>query len=107
MAKFASAFGINLAQAELDFVDVDTSIDNRLYLDPYAIQIRGDEWSAKCGDYIRSFFSEVLDQLRQGNLPRVAHLLVKPPRTERDLFGSLERGTGWARDRRKKGGRLG
>ena len=75
MAKFASAFGINLAQAELDFVDVDTSIDNRLYLDPYAIQIRGDEWSAKCGDYIRSFFNEVLDQLRQGNLPRVAHLL--------------------------------
>jgi hypothetical protein len=75
MARFASTFGLNLSQAELDFVDVDTASDNNLYLDPYAIQIRADEWSARCGDYIRSFFNEVLDQLRVGNVGRVAHLL--------------------------------
>jgi hypothetical protein len=73
--KFYSAIGGNLSQAELDFVDVDVTTDNRLYLDPYAIQIRDDEWSASCGDYIRSFFNEVLDALRANNIRRAEHLL--------------------------------
>lgn len=73
--KFLAAFGRNLSQAELDFVDVDVTTDNRLYLDPYAIQIRDDEWSASCGDHIRSFFNEVLDALRSDNVRRAEHLL--------------------------------
>jgi hypothetical protein len=75
MARFFSTFGYSVSQAELDFVDVDTSLDNRLYLDPYAIQIRDDEWSSKCGDAIRSFFNEVLDALRVNNDARATHLL--------------------------------
>lgn len=73
--RFFASFGGNLSQAELDFVDVDVTTDNRLYLDPYAIQIRDDKWSADCGDHIRSFFNEVLDSLRSGNARRVEHLL--------------------------------
>src|SRR4029079_13781607 len=42
---------------------------------PYAIQIRDDEWSADCGDHIRSFFNEVLDALRTGNDARAIDLL--------------------------------
>lgn len=75
MTTFISSFGKNLSQAELDFVDVDITTDNRLYLDPYAIQIRQDEWSAVCGDHIRSFFSEVLGALRENNTARATHLL--------------------------------
>lgn len=75
MAKFSTTQGVNVAQAELDFVDVDTATDNQLYLDPYAIQIRDDEWSAECGDHIHSFFNEVLDALRAGNDARAIHLL--------------------------------
>lgn len=75
MVTFSEHFGLGKTQAELDFVDVDLSTDNRLYLCPYAIQIRDDEWSQACGDHIRSFFNEVLDQLRNGNLDRARHLL--------------------------------
>jgi hypothetical protein len=75
MARFSETFGLTLTQAELDFVDVDTSQDNRLYLDPYAIQIKEDAWSTDCGDAIRSFFNEVLDALRTGNDGRARHLL--------------------------------
>jgi hypothetical protein len=75
MARFSETFGLKLTQAELDFVDVDTSQDNRLYLDPYAIQIRDDAWSAECGDAIRSFFNEILDALRTENDGRARHLL--------------------------------
>lgn len=75
MARFSNTQGLDASQAELDFVDVDTAADNPLYLDPYAIQIRDDEWSAACGDHIRSFFNEVLDALRDDNDPRAADLL--------------------------------
>ncbi|WP_051355383.1 hypothetical protein [Mesorhizobium erdmanii] len=87
MATFYSTFGGELSQAELDFVDVDTALDNPLYLDPYAIQIRDDEWSATCGDHIRSFFSEVLEALREDNRERAGHLLGNLHEPNETCFG--------------------
>ena len=75
MASFSVTQGLIVSQAEVDFVDIDTATDNRLYLDPYAIQIRDDQWSGECGDHIRSFFNEVLDALRAKNDARAVHLL--------------------------------
>lgn len=75
MARFSVVFGLSNSQASLDFVDIDLATDTPLYVDPYAIQIRDDEWSAKCGDAIRSFFTEVLSALRSGNDARAAHLM--------------------------------
>lgn len=75
MAKFSEHFAVNLSQAELDFVDVDLDTDTPLYICPYAISIRNDDWSGSCGDLIRSFFSEILSQLRQNNPATIAHLL--------------------------------
>jgi len=75
MATFCEFNNLPHSQAEVDFVDVDLETDTPLYVCPYAIEIRTDDWSAQCGDLIRSFFTEVLAQLRAGNNARVAHLL--------------------------------
>jgi hypothetical protein len=75
MARFSVAFGLTNSQAALDFVDIDLSTDTPLYLDPYAIQIRDDDWSALCGDAIRSFFTEALAAMRNGNNARASHLM--------------------------------
>lgn len=75
MPTFCEHFGLPHTQAEVDFVDVDLETDTQLYVCPYAIEIRTDDWSAQCGDLIRSFFAEVLAQLRAGNDARVEHLL--------------------------------
>lgn len=75
MVRFSDHFRLGKGQGELDFVDIRLDTDNRLYLCPYAIQIRDDEWSEICGDHIRSFFNEVLDQLRNGSMERAQHLL--------------------------------
>ncbi|KFC67264.1 hypothetical protein FG93_04000 [Bosea sp. LC85] len=75
MARFSTVFGLSNQQASLDFVDIDLTTDTPLYLDPYAIEIRDDEWSSKCGDHIRSFFNEVMSALRAHNHPRAMHLL--------------------------------
>jgi hypothetical protein len=75
MPRFSTAFGLSNTQANIDFVDIELSTDMPLYIDPYAIQIRHDEWSEQCGDHIRSFFNQLLDVLRLNNTNRAAHLL--------------------------------
>jgi hypothetical protein len=75
MPRFSTVFGLSNQQASLDFVDVELSRDTPLYLDPYAIEIRDDDWSSRCGDHIRSFFNEVMTALRAGNNQRALQLL--------------------------------
>lgn len=75
MPTFCEHFGLGFTQAEVDFVDIDLDTDTPLYVCPYAIEIRDDEWSGQCGDLIRSFFAEVLAQLRAGDNRKVDHLL--------------------------------
>lgn len=75
MPRFSTIFGLGNDQSELDFVDIDTSKDTPVYICPYAIQIRSDDWSQNCGDLIRSFFNEVLDALRNNNTEYATHLL--------------------------------
>ena len=66
--------GLHNRQAELDFVDIDTDEDTRLFVDPYAIDIRDDAWSAQCSLHLRSFFNALITALRRGEEARAAHL---------------------------------
>ncbi|MCT2401672.1 hypothetical protein [Novosphingobium mangrovi (ex Huang et al. 2023)] len=87
MVRFSEHFNLGKSQGELDFVDIRLDIDNRLYICPYAIQIREDEWSEACGDHIRSYFNEILDQLRNGNAERAQHLLSHLHEPNETFFG--------------------
>lgn len=95
--KFSQHFNLGKEQAELDFVDVDTDRDIELYVDPYAIEIRDDDWSALCGDHIRSFFQAALDALRKGDERRAQHLisqLSEPNETFLGVSSGKPRGRG-------------
>ncbi len=95
--RFSRHFNLGKEQAELDFVDIDTDYDLKLYVDPYAIEIRDDEWSALCGDHIRSFFQEVLNTLRKGEERRAQHLvsqLSEPNETYLGVSSGKPRGRG-------------
>ena len=70
-------FNLGKTQAELDFVNIDTERDTPVFVDPYALEIKDDEWSNDCADHIRSFFQEVLDAIRAGNTTRALHLLLE------------------------------
>ncbi|MBX5130678.1 hypothetical protein HJB53_29770 [Rhizobium lentis] len=102
MARFSKVFKLSGNQSTFDFVDIDLSKDTRLYLDPYAIQIREDEWSAKCADHIRSFFVEVLAALRNENDYRVIHLLSQLHEPNETYLGQSRgkpSGRGWGNDK--------
>jgi hypothetical protein len=95
--RFSEHFKLGKEQAELDFVDVDPGKDLELYVDPYAIEIRNDDWSAECGDHIRSFFQAVLDALRTGQVRKAEHLvshLSEPNETCLGVSSGKPRGRG-------------
>jgi hypothetical protein len=97
MARFSTVFGLSNRQADLDFVDLELSTDTPLYLDPYAIQIRHDEWSELCGDHIRSYFAQLLDALAKSDRERVKHLLShlhEPNETRLGVSTGESRGRG-------------
>lgn len=75
MSRFSEVFGLGLSQHELDFVDVSKEYDTPVYVDPYAIEISDDIWSAQASEHIRSFFREVLDAIRADDVERATNLM--------------------------------
>src|SRR5689334_11653457 len=67
-------YDLGRTQPELDFVDVDTATDSRVFLDPFAIRVQDTEWAAQCVMLLTSFFHEVLLAIG-GNERRVYGLL--------------------------------
>lgn len=64
--RISKRFALPGSQAELDFVDVDTSRDMRLFVDPHFLASRSDPWSIEASRTIRSFFSYFLGLLNDG-----------------------------------------
>lgn len=75
MPTFCEYFGLPHSKPRLTSLMSIWKLIHRLYVCPYAIEIRTDDWSAQCSDLVRSFFAEVLAQLRAGNDARVRHFL--------------------------------
>lgn len=75
MPQFSKFFRLNASQTQLDFVDISTDYDTSVYVDPYAIEIKNDQWTCDASEYIRSFFNEVLSALREGDRRRAVNLM--------------------------------
>lgn len=92
MAKFSEVFQLDKTQGELDFVDIDLDRDTALYLDPYALTTREDEWSTHCHALISSFFESVLAAVRQNNRARGAKLMQHLGEPEETMLGVSKTG---------------
>mgnify|MGYP005750665263 CR=1 FL=1 len=64
--KISIIYNLNKSQAELDFVDIDPSGDLPLFLDPFFLGKKHDNWSHEATLTIRSFFQRVIDFIRNG-----------------------------------------
>jgi hypothetical protein len=80
-------FKLKKTQAELDFVNVDPKRDIPLFVDPYALEIKSDEWSTKCADDIRSFFTAVVGSLRTTDRPHAEALMSQLHEAKETFLG--------------------
>ena len=95
--KFSKAFGLNKVQAELDFVDIDVDGDTSLYVDPFALSIRKDDWSLRCTRHITSFFQSALTAIHNDDrdaAERILNHLSEPNETRLGKSKGEPRGRG-------------
>ena len=63
--RISDHFNLGKQQAELDFVNIDTETDTKLFLDPYFLAHRKDPWSQNASNAIRNYFQILIDMLKQ------------------------------------------
>jgi len=67
MAKISTIFGLARSQSELDFIDIDISKDNLLFVDPYRISQSSSSFSIEANKRINSFFTYLIELLIDKN----------------------------------------
>lgn len=89
--KISERFNLNKTQFELDFVDVDTDCDTRLFLDPYFISKCDFPFARNAHDTLRSYFENLLALLR-GNHMEVAEEVFSHLGETNDICLGMSRG---------------
>jgi len=74
--KISEIFQLEKSQAELDFVDIDIRKDIPLFLDPFFLSLRTDNWSTESVRTIRDFFQRVIDLIRNNDIGSAKELFV-------------------------------
>jgi hypothetical protein len=93
--KISERFELNANQFELDFVDIDTSTDIPLFLDPYFLSCRHDSFSIKASRSLRSFFQTFISYVHHNNLDAARAMfdnLHEPNETCLGLSSGIPRG---------------
>jgi len=93
--RVSEHFELGRSQPTLDFVDVDVSQDARVFLDPRALRLLPSDWGDECVALVQSFFTTVLDLIKQGEHMRARGLLgelKEPNETHLGLSRGKSRG---------------
>jgi alkylhydroperoxidase/carboxymuconolactone decarboxylase family protein YurZ len=76
MPTFSKVFKLDKTQAELDFVDVHLEKDNLLFIDPFALGRRLDNWSHEAALTLGNFFQEVVTRIKNSEDDLALELLM-------------------------------
>jgi hypothetical protein len=76
--RFSDHFHLNKQQSQLDFVDIPLDTDISLYVDPYALNVSGNDWLRECGNIVVSFFDYFLGVIRKSDRAKSMMVLATP-----------------------------
>lgn len=74
--RISEHFNLNKYQPELDFVDIDFENDIPLFLDPFFLSLRNDQWSNEATRTVKNFFQTVISLIREENLESAKRLFI-------------------------------
>src|SRR5205814_2141831 len=93
--RVSQRYKLGRTQGELDFVDVDTTKDTALFIDPRAMAQLNNSWARSCTSNVQSFFQRVLEAIHTGNDDEAIALLMglgEPNETHLGLSRGRSRG---------------
>ena len=99
--RIAEEFKLGLSPAALDFVNVDSSTDARLFVDARALRLLPTPWGHECVSLIQRFFEHVLKCIAAGDRGAGIALLAQlrePNETHLGLSRAESRGSGLGPD---------
>ena len=76
MPRVNQIYQLEATQAELDFVNITTDHDVRLFIEPFAMSLKKDVWSKHCHEHITSFFQHLIDLMRAGREDEARRLFL-------------------------------
>lgn len=94
LSKF---YALSRTQASLDFVDVDSSTDVSVFIDPRAIRLQRGDLADQCSAFLTTFFTEVLEATGSDDATRLRELLGRlgePNETHLGLSRGNSKGRG-------------
>jgi hypothetical protein len=74
--RVSQHFKLGVSQPSLEFLDVDTQRDTRVFVDPASFDYINSAWGKECRALLQSFYDEVLAAIRTGNRRRGLELLA-------------------------------
>jgi hypothetical protein len=95
--RISQRYNLNKSQAELDFIDIDTTHDIPLFVDPFFLGIKNDRWSIEATLTLRNFFQKLIDLIIAGHETEAKRLfqhLGEPNATCLGLSTGMPRGSG-------------
>lgn len=90
MPRVSDHYALGRSQDELDVVDVPIDEDIPLFVDPFAITQRADEWGRKCHQLLTEYFDTLIAMIRNGDKPAAISLLSQLGEPNETRFGLSE-----------------
>jgi hypothetical protein len=90
--RVSEHFGLAETQPTLEFLDVDIRKDTKAFVDPHALRYLESDWGQRCVSLLQSFFTEVVECMRDGRDSRAQYLLSSLSEPNETHLG-LSRGT--------------
>ena len=91
--KISKKLGITATQYELDFLDVDIDLDNKLFIDPFLIANSNSKFAIVANMTINSFFNHFKNTMRDGNYEEAFDLFKCMSEPKETCLGISKKGT--------------